>query len=191
MFKRGTRRFKALSQGLCGGHLCGETSTQLPLGDTHNHGGRLVAYVWTRGTRGYMVLWGHRACAGRCERKKTLKRLKRPAGKGALFSAGIFPSHRYFQRPRAKLDHPRPAEMFLRDMVTFIMGKIRENRPWEVWKLFSRGKNIPPCVPKVNWCNESGPMKIPCSSEEPGVLRPCPRGSVEVIYAGKQAPSSR
>ena len=99
MFQRGTRRFKAMSQGLCGGHLCGETSTQLPLGDNHIHGGRLVAYVWTRGTRAYMVLWGPRACAGLCERKKTLKRLKRPAGKGALFSGGIFHFFRYSQGP--------------------------------------------------------------------------------------------
>ena len=72
-----------------------------------------------------MVLWDPSACADRCGQKKTLKRLKRPAGKGALFSGGFFHLHRYFQRPRAKLDHPRPAEMFLRDMVTFIMGKIK------------------------------------------------------------------
>ena len=30
------------SQGLWEGHVCGETRTQLPLGDTHSHGGYLV-----------------------------------------------------------------------------------------------------------------------------------------------------
>ena len=75
-----------------------------------------------------MVLWGPRACAGRWERKKTLKRLKRPAGKGALFSGGFFHLHRYFQRPRAKRDHPRLAQRLLRDMVTFMTGKNKGKR---------------------------------------------------------------
>ena len=76
-----------------------------------------------QGNTGIYGFMGPRSLCGPVRAKKTLKRLKRPAGKGALFSGGFFHLHRYFQRARAKLDHPRPAEMFLRDMVTFITGK--------------------------------------------------------------------
>ena len=65
------------------------------------------------------------------------------AGKGALFSGGIFHSHRYFQRPRAKLDHPRPDEMLLRDMVTFMTGKNKGKQALGSMEAIFSGKKQP------------------------------------------------